>query len=335
MALTSHVNEAAFTARRSQDWNELDILVRRAQDGLNKLRFDDVARLSPLYRDLCADLAAAQAARYSAPLIDSLQSLTAAAHTVVYGVNAKSSATRVRLRDVVTAFPRAVRRHRLAMSIAFLLFFVPFFGALFLSLHDPTFAFRVCTESQLQQLTEAYTKGFSEGRDTGQGAFMAGFYVNNNVGIALRCFATGIFLGLGSAFYLIQNGFSTGAIIGYVASQGAGANILTFVVGHSSFELGAIVIAGGAGLSVGWSLVSPGEKTRVASLRNAGKDAAILAGGAAVMLFIAAAIEAFWSASSLPAEIKRTVGAIALLTIVTYLVVGGRTKASFDSEEPS
>ena len=76
---------------------------------------------------------------------------------------------------------------------------------------------------------------------------MAGFYVNNNVGIALRCFATGLFFGVGSAFYLVENGLATGAIMGYVASHGAGDNILTFVVGHGSLELGAIVLAGGAG----------------------------------------------------------------------------------------
>ena len=46
---------------------------------------------------------------------------------------------------------------------------------------------------------------------------MAGFYVNNNVGIALRCFATGLAFGLGSAFYLVENGLATGAIMGYVA----------------------------------------------------------------------------------------------------------------------
>ena len=60
---------------------------------------------------------------------------------------------------------------------------------------------------------------------------------------ALRCFALGIFGGLGSAFYLVQNGLSIGAILGYVASQGAGENILVFIVGHGSLELGAIVLA--------------------------------------------------------------------------------------------
>ena len=251
MALTSHVNEGAFAARRQQDWNELEALVRRAQTvGLKRLSGPEIARLSPLYRDLCADLAAAQAARYSAPLVDALQALTASAHTVVYSVYARQGA-RFRFSDAFVAFPRAIRRHKIAMGLAFLLFFVPFFVAFFASLHDPTFAFRVAPESQLRELTESYRQGFSAGRETGQGAMMAGFYVNNNVGIALRCFATGVFFGLGSVFYLLQNGLATGAIVGYVSSQGAGQNILTFIVGHSSFELGAIVIAGGAGMALG------------------------------------------------------------------------------------
>ncbi|MGH7328628.1 MAG: stage II sporulation protein M [Polyangiaceae bacterium] len=326
MALTSHVNEGAFAQRRQRDWAALEMLVKHAQvHGVKRLSAEQIARLSPLYRDLCADLAAAQAARYSAPLVDALQALTASAHTIVYGVYSRSGTSRrIRFKDAALAFPRAVRRHRTAMTIAFLLFFVPFFAAFFASMHDPSFAFRVASESQLRGLTESYRAGFAGGRESGQGAMMAGFYVNNNVGIALRCFATGIFFGVGSAFYLLSNGLATGAIIGYVTSQGAGDNILTFIVGHSSFELGAIVIAGGAGLALGWSLVAPGELTRMASLRHAGKDAAILASGAAAMLFIAASIEAFWSASSAPDIVKRTSGAIALALVLVYLVLGGR-----------
>ena len=131
---------------------------------------------------------------------------------------------------------------------------------------------RIVPESQLRPLAEAYRQGFEAGRGAGLDAAMAGFYVNNNVGIALRCFATGLFLGIGSAFYLVENGLATGAIMGYVAAHGGGANILTFVVGHGSLELGAIVLAGGAGLSLGWSIVAPGELSRVASLQVDGQE---------------------------------------------------------------
>jgi len=151
--------------------------------------------------------------------------------------------------------------------------------------------------------------------------------VNNNVGIALRCFALGIFGGLGSAFYLVDNGLSIGAVLGYVSSQGAASNILTFIVGHGSLELTAIVLAGGAGLSLGWSIVSPGNRTRAASLQAAGRDVAVIAFGAAVMLLMAAGIEAFWSGSSVPSSVKRVVGAVLWSIVISYLVfVGRRTR---------
>lgn len=153
---------------------------------------------------------------------------------------------------------------------------------------------------------------------------MAGFYVNNNVGIALRCFALGIFFGVGSALALVFNGLFTGAVLGYVTSQGAGGNILTFIVGHGSLELGAIVLAGGAGLAMGWSIVAPGDKTRIAALQAVGRDVVSIVFGAAIMLFMAASIEGFWSASSAPAAVKRSVGLAMLALVLVYLTFVGR-----------
>ena len=71
MALTtSAVTEAAFAEHRQRDWSELEALTRTFSDrGVRKLSAIEVARVPPLYRDVCADLARAQAARYSAPLV--------------------------------------------------------------------------------------------------------------------------------------------------------------------------------------------------------------------------------------------------------------------------
>jgi uncharacterized membrane protein SpoIIM required for sporulation len=329
MALVSTLTEAAFAARRKLDWDQLDALVGRVQQrGLRKLEPESVAQISPLYRDVCADLAHAQGARYSAPLIDYLQGLTAAAHAVVYGrqpwrrlaADARGSSIRVALE----AFPRAVRRHKWAMLISALLFFAPFFVGLFATLADPTFATRVAPESMLRPLTESYREGFASNRGAGLDALMAGFYVQHNVGIALTCFATGLAFGLGSAFYLVFNGLSTGAIVGYVAAHGAGGNILTFIVGHSALELGAIVLAGGAGLVLGWSIVAPGDKTRVASLQAAARGVVTVVFGAAVMLFLAAAVEGFWSASTVPSLVKRIVGGGVLAIVLSYILLAGR-----------
>jgi uncharacterized membrane protein SpoIIM required for sporulation len=325
MKKVSALSEAAFVQRRQGDWNELESLVwRTGREGLKKLPSEQIARVSPLYRDLCADLSWAQAARYTAPLVDYLGGLTGAAHTMLYGPFAHRRRARARIGDAFGAFPRAVRAHWRAMLLAAFLFFVPLVAGLLAALHEPSFAFRIVPEAMLRPLTEAYAKGFDGGRGAGEDAAMAGFYVNNNVGIALRCFALGIFGGIGSAFYLVFNGLAIGAVLGYVASQGAGANILTFIVGHGSLELGAIVLSGGAGLALGWSIVAPGERTRIASLQAVARDVLVIVCGAAVMLLGAAAIEGFWSGSSMPALVKRVLGATLLVLVMGYLVLGGR-----------
>lgn len=321
----SALTEKAFASHRERDWRDLEELVVSAQAGLRKMAHEGIVRLSPLYRSVCADLAAAQAARYSAPLVSYLRDLTASAHTVLYGPHGVSSRGSLRHAWLV-AFPRAVRQHRGAMALSALLFFVPFAIGAVLALRDPAFAFRVVPEAMLRPLTEAYAHGFSDGRGDGEGAMMAGFYVYNNVGIALRVFALGIFAGLGSAFYLVHNGLSIGAVLGYVTSQGAGGNIVTFMLGHSALELGAIVLAGGAGLSLGWSIVAPGDRTRLASLQHRARELLVIVGGAAVMLCLAAMIEGFWSASSAPDGVKVGVGSTLLVLVTAYVLLAGRTR---------
>src|SRR5262249_43072748 len=85
MAPTSGLNEGRLAERRRADWELLEAIVARAEGkGIGALPVDDVARLPGLYRDVCADLSRAQAARYGAPLVDELQNLVASAHAVLY-----------------------------------------------------------------------------------------------------------------------------------------------------------------------------------------------------------------------------------------------------------
>src|SRR6201999_2932942 len=98
------------------------------------------------------DLSRAQAAIYGEALVDYLQGLTAAAHAILYGSYARagwgSGAMAARaFAAVFESFPQAVRRHRGAVLVAFLLFFVPMFGGLFAAIADPSFATRIAPES--------------------------------------------------------------------------------------------------------------------------------------------------------------------------------------------
>jgi uncharacterized membrane protein SpoIIM required for sporulation len=157
---------------------------------------------------------------------------------------------------------------------------------------------------------------------------MAGFYVRNNVGIAFRCFALGIFFGLGTAYILIYNGLALGTVSGYVIAVGHGERFTSFVVSHGSFELTAIVISGAAGLVLGHSLIAPGRLPRRQALRRRGLVAVQLALGAGAMLAVAALIEAFWSPSSASPMAKYLVGGALWSIVCLYLTAAGRTKVS-------
>jgi uncharacterized membrane protein SpoIIM required for sporulation len=321
------VTERSFVERRQTDWLSLEACLGPA---VMQLSPRHVATLAQLYRNACSDLARAEAAQYSAPLVTYLQELVARAHARIYDLHAREKRQRtVRLQDVratLTSFAVAVRRHRVAVGIAAFMFFGPFIFAAIYTWKNPAFATNFMQADDLRNLAEAYAEGFEGGRAFGTDAQMTGFYVNNNVGIALRCFALGVFGGFGSAVYLLYNGLSTGTVFGYVTASGSGANIATFTIGHSAFELGAIVIAGAAGLALGWAFVSPGELARSESVRRAGKSVLTLVMGAAVMLLFAAVIEGFWSSSSIPAEVKRAVGVGNLLLVVSYFTFAGRQR---------
>jgi len=311
----------AFVARRSPDWQELTQLL--AGDApLAALSAPRISRAASLYRAVCGDLMRARQAGSAADIVAYLDALTARAHHALYG--SRSYALRNALRALGYGFPRAFRKHSRFMAISALLFVVPLLVGWLGALHSPSFAASVLPLKTLEELSQAYAEGFANGRAEQTDAAMTGFYVDNNVGIAFRCFATGILFGVGSAYYTLYNGLFTGTVFGFVQRAGHGRNIFTFVCGHSPFELTAIVIAGGAGLCMGAALISTNGYTRLGSLRRRASDLSLLALGAAVMLLIAALIEAFWSPSSLPETVKFSFSALAWLSVFGFLAFAGR-----------
>jgi uncharacterized membrane protein SpoIIM required for sporulation len=149
---------------------------------------------------------------------------------------------------------------------------------------------------------------------------MFGFYIKNNIGISFRTFASGLTYGIGAVFFILYNGVMMGAASGFITHQGFSETFYPFVIGHGAFELTALVLSGAAGLRLGQALISPGQFSRAYSLRCAGQETATLMIGVALMLTIAAFLEAFWSSSStLPIATKLGVGAMLWLLVLIYL----------------
>jgi uncharacterized membrane protein SpoIIM required for sporulation len=315
------MTQDAFVAARKPDWDELERLLAEG-GGLHKLPGRSISRAASLYRAVCADLMRAQAAGYTPDLLALLDGLAGSGHNALY------RAPPYRLRavwELVRAdFPRALRRNVRFFLLALGLFVLPGVVGFAGARASRNFALGVMTPEMAETMEEMYKGGHEAGRDEGTDVGMAGFYINNNVGIAFRCFALGVLFGLGSAFFLIYNGLLFGAVAGLLSSSGRVMNLLTFACGHGAFELTAIVISGTAGLVMGFALVDTGGRTRFQSLRNKARDIFDLVMGAALMLVVAAFIEGFWSPSSVSPTVKWVVAGGLYLLVTLYLVRAGR-----------
>ena len=72
----------------------------------------------------------------------------------------------------------------------------------------------------------------------------------------------------------------------------------------------------------------------LASLQATARSVAPVVFGAAVMLFMAAAIEGFWSASSVPSTVKRLTGATVFVLLTLYIALAGRGAPEDAAEAP-
>lgn len=306
----------AFVTPRKARWERLERLLGGA------LRAPEWSELASAYRSVCADLSRARSLGMPHDVQRYLDDLSGRAHNRLYSVRGAGFGLGL-VQDAIVAFPREVRRQWAFVLLASLLFYVPFGVGALGSYADASMASMVLPDWQLEQMETMYG-GDDRVRDFASNAMMAGFYVQNNVGIAFRCFATGALAGLGSIFFLVYNGLVIGTTFGYLGNVGLGGNLLEFTSGHSAWELTGICISGAAGLRLGWSMIVTDGRTFVGSLRRAAPVLYRLILGTAVLLFVAAAIEGFWSASPVPRTVKFGFGLAQWVIVGAWLVFGGR-----------
>ena len=81
----------------------------------------------------------------------------------------------------------------------------------------------------------------------------------NNIQVGFLAFASGILLCVVTAFILVNNGANVGQAAGLFAAAGEQSKFYGLILPHGLLELSAIVVAGGAGLAIGWAIVDPGR----------------------------------------------------------------------------
>jgi uncharacterized membrane protein SpoIIM required for sporulation len=318
-----------FVAAREARWIRLEDLLAQLRSVRRNAAPKDVAELPAAYRRVCQDLALARRRMYGRELTERLNRLALAGREQLYRLPARFAQRAI---DFIAAeFPRKVREEARLFWLATAAFLVPALAVAAIALTRPDLLYALVDAEQLHEAERMYDPangGVTELRDAGGNVKMFAFYIYNNVGIDFRTFAGGFLFGVGSLAVLVFNGIHLGAIVGHFLHIGYETTLLPFVVGHSSLELTAMLIAGVAGLRLGSALLAPGRRSRGRAMVEVAPHCLQLLVGAGGMTALAAFIEGFWSAQPLPDSVKYAVGAVLWSAVATYFVFAGRRRAA-------
>jgi uncharacterized membrane protein SpoIIM required for sporulation len=289
------LKSSRFRAEREPDWRRLEALLSRVEKGsAAALSVDELIAAPVLYRAALSSLSVARATSLDQSLIDYLESLSARAYFLIYGsrVTALERAARFFVHD----WPAAARSIWRETAFCLALTLLGTLVAYMLVMRDPSWyaAFMpagMAAGRDPAATTAALKATLFDDNHKQALSFFATFLFTHNAGVALLAFALGFAFGVPTALLEVQNGCMLGAIFALFVSHHLGFELGGWLFIHGVTELGAIMLAGGAGMRIGWALAFPGRRARLTAAAEEGRRAATLMAGVVVMLLFAGLLE--------------------------------------------
>ena len=325
------MTEQSFVQRRNRIWNEFSVLVRGNRRDLKEGAVKFVGR----YREITQDLNTAKANGYDPVIIERLNALVNEGNQILYSQHALPFKPLIRF--IIKTFPEKVRSQWRGILASSLLFYGIAFLFGLMCIHFPGISKDLISEYQLKYMEQMYdpeSANYLTPRNVSGDADMFGYYIYNNISIAFRTFAGGIFAGIGSLFFLCFNAGIIGIIGGHLIGEGYANTFVPFIIAHGAFELTAIVFCAHAGLLLGYSFFVTKGLSRAASIKKAGQEAFPIIAGSALMLVIAAVIEAFWSSNHhFPMYLRIGSGIACWVFVLLYFLFSGRISSAEKTNE--
>jgi uncharacterized membrane protein SpoIIM required for sporulation len=183
--------------------------------------------------------------------------------------------------------PHLLYKHRRSMVVSFVVFVLAFGVGIFSSMNDPDFGTAILgrdyVEMTLQNIALGDPLAVYKQKDRFE---MAAGITANNLLVSLLSFALGILAGLGTIGLLISNGVMVGVFQSLFIAEGLFYESFLTIWTHGLPEMAAMIIAGGAGITMGSGWLFPGQLSRLASFRLSAREGLkILAGIIPVLVF--------------------------------------------------
>jgi uncharacterized membrane protein SpoIIM required for sporulation len=318
------LNIERFLADRRGVWDELDALLKRAEDGA--LTRTEMHQLVSLYRRTCSDLNRARSHTANPEVLGFLNQLTGRAYRFIYRAGHDVAPWRAFVHLVAREIPAAFRRERRSVLLAAGAFLAGvLFGAIAV-LVEPASGARIIPGMFFSESPKERVEKIESGEERIESMedalhFGASLYTHN-IRVSFLAFSLGaltIVLGVVILFY---NGVILGAVAAMYVLDGVTTFFFAWVGPHGALELPSIIFAGAAGLLAGRALLMPGNLSRRASLQRVLPSVWRMILGTMLILVLAGLIEGSFSqfsAKTFPYALKIAVAALLCAGLLSYL----------------
>ena len=252
------MKETEFIEQNKKKWSRFEKLYESKSNDPNEL--------SDLYMDITDDLSYAQTFYRRRTVRVYLNKL---AQTVYTGVHKQKGESIRKFIDVwKISLPLEIYRSRKSLLFALVAFLVYVMIGVVTTMVDPDFPRVVMGDAYVDMTIENIQNGnpLKVYEDADQLAMFIQI-TTNNMKVAFLTFFVGFFFTIGTHILLFSNGVMLGAFQYFFKAKGL---LITSFLGiwiHGAFEISAIVLAGGAGITAGNGLLFPGSYSRLQSLQ--------------------------------------------------------------------
>lgn len=221
-----------------------------------------------------------------------------------------------------TELPLILYRNRKVLRFA-LLFFVAFMAiGIFSAWQDPRFVRSVLGDAYVNMTEDNIAKGDPFGVYKSQNEFSMFLMIAwNNIRVTLMCFTLGITCSVGTLYFMFNNGLMLGVFEQMFFAHDLGVKSILVVFIHGTLEISAIILAGGAGMVMGNSILFPGTYTRLVSFKRGAKEGIKILISLIPVLIVAATFEGYVTRhTEMPVWMSASILACSLAFILWYFV---------------
>jgi uncharacterized membrane protein SpoIIM required for sporulation len=304
------MREALFVKQNSEKWKRYESMQTNNPD-----------ELAESFIALTDDLAYAKSFYPQSNTTKYLNTLAARFHQSIYK-NKKEKTNRF-VEFWKYELPLLFFTYRKTLLYAFIFFMAFTLIGVVSAIYDDTFVRLIMGDNYVNMTNDNIEKGdpFGVYKQMDPGIMFI-LIAGNNIYVELRTFMEGIFFSIGSVYELMKNGLMMGSFQYYFFSKGLGWQSVLVIWIHGVIEISSIIIAGGAGMVMGNSLLFPKTYSRIASLKKGASDGKKIAMGLVPLFIIAATFESFVTRhTEMPIWLSCTILGSSLIFIVWYVII--------------